>query len=149
MRKLLRKPLTWLLAAVFVLGSLAFTVWRFAQAQEPVPVILPTVQFTASSYTVTEGDSVTITVTLSDPSSQTVTVAYRVQVNDNGIVGEETGTIVFNPGETTKSAMFTILDDTCCQGNGTALVVLENPLGATLGSPSSMTVTVLDNDICP
>ncbi len=114
-----------------------------------MPVILPTVQFTASSYTVTEGDSVTITVTLSSPSTQMVTVGYTVQVNDNGILGAETGTIEFHPGETTKSATFIIQDDTCCQGNGTALVVLDNPMGATLGSPSSMTITVLDNDICP
>lgn len=149
MKKILRKPWTWLGVGILALGSLALTVWPFTLAQEEQPQFLPTVQFTSSSLTISEGDSVTITVTLSSPSTQPVTVGYTVEYNDNGILGEDTGSIVFNPGETTKSATFIILDDACCQGTGTASVVLANPMGATLGSPASMTITVLDNDICP
>jgi hypothetical protein len=130
-------------------AAVGIVVWAGAKAQEHMPrPELPTVQFSSGSYTITEGDSVTPTVTLSSASTQTVTVDYTVTVNYGGQQWL-TGTIVFSPGETSKSETVAIPDDCCCQGARTAEIVLSNPSGAALGSPSTMTITVLDDDICP
>jgi hypothetical protein len=132
-------------------AAVGIVVWAGAKAQDPMPgPELPTVQFSSGSYTITEGDSVTPTVTLSSASTQTVTVDYTVTVNYGGERCQLlTGTIVFSPGETSKSETVEIPDNGCCHGTVTAEVVLSNPSGAALGSPSTMTITVLDDDICP
>lgn len=136
---------------VAIFGCVTITLWPLAFAQDPEPDPQPiTVQFQNANYTLTEGESVTITVTLSQASNNTVTVDYTATANESGSQYQWSDTITFDPGETSKSSTFTVQDDTCCQGTGTVDVVLSNPTGgASLGNPSSMTVTVLDDDVCP
>jgi hypothetical protein len=57
------------------------------------------------------------------------------------------GTLQFAAGEGgTKSFSVAIVDDSYAEGNETFTVTLKNASGASLGSPSSATVTIQDND---
>lgn len=56
------------------------------------------------------------------------------------------GTLPFAVGETTKTISIPIVDDVYVEGNETFTITLSNPVGATLGTPSSATLTIIDND---
>src|SRR6185369_9669028 len=57
------------------------------------------------------------------------------------------GTLHWNDGETgTKSIPITITDDAAVNANRTFVVTLSNAIGATLTTPSSTTVTIVDDD---
>jgi hypothetical protein len=56
------------------------------------------------------------------------------------------GTVTFAAGETSKTISVLISDDLYVEGNETVSVTLSNPVGASLGSPGTATLTILDND---
>lgn len=58
-------------------------------------------------------------------------------------------TVVFDPGETTKSIPITIIDDSATEGNETIEITLSNPDGAVLGSNTVHTYTIVDNEAAP
>jgi photosystem II stability/assembly factor-like uncharacterized protein len=130
----------------------------------PTPVS-PTIQFSSSTFSVGEGGGhVTITVTRTGDTSGGATVDYRTQDTDSftfscrDVVSNMgsayarcdfatvVGTFNFAAGETMKSFDIPIIDDSYHEGNETFSVVLSNSTGATLGSPSTATVTIIDND---
>ena len=143
--------------AVIALVLLAVTglgLWPRAEAQvpNPDPDSGLVVYFSASNYTVGEGDGqVVITVLLSAASSQTVTVDYAT-ADGTATANEDyvpvSGTLVFAPGETSKTITVTIVQGCCCSAQPVEEFYLElsNPFGAGLGSPSQTTVTILDDD---
>jgi Calx-beta domain/Domain of unknown function (DUF4214) len=55
------------------------------------------------------------------------------------------GTLVFSAGETSKSFVVLINEDSFVEGNETFNVNLSNPVGATLGAPAIATVTIIDD----
>ncbi len=109
-----------------------------------------TVAFSLSSYSVNENaGSATITVKLSGPSSQVVTVNYATSDGTAKAGSDYTatsGTLAFNPGETSKTFSVPITDDALGEANETLTVSLTNPTNATLGSPSTATLTIKAND---
>jgi hypothetical protein len=124
-----------------------------AQHPNPDPNCGLLVYFSASNYTVGEGDGqVIITVLLSAASSQTVTVDYAT-ADGTATANEDyvpiSGTLTFAPGETSKTIVIPIIENTCCGESKTFTVTLLNPVGASLGTPSTSTVTILDDDVCP
>jgi hypothetical protein len=158
MSRLIRKASwwPWLGLGLVLAAVLGVLIWPGARAQEGEPQTQPVATFSTSDYTVGEADgTVTVTVTLSQSSSQTVTVDYATSDGtattwpDDADYVAANGTLTFAPGETSKSIVITIIDDTCCEDNETFGVTLFNPVGATLGSPSTSTVTILDDDVCP
>ncbi|MDX6612018.1 MAG: hypothetical protein QOD75_1204, partial [Blastocatellia bacterium] len=56
------------------------------------------------------------------------------------------GTLNFAAGQSDRSINILINDDTYVEGNETLSLTLSSPVGATLGSPSSATITITDND---
>ena len=56
------------------------------------------------------------------------------------------GTLNFAQNETSKSFTVSIIDDAYVEGDETFPVKLSNPVGASLGTPSTATVTIIDND---
>jgi hypothetical protein len=59
------------------------------------------------------------------------------------------GTLIFAPGETTKSVVINIIDNNYCEPTENFTVELSNAQGASVGSPSVCTITILDDEACP
>jgi hypothetical protein len=112
---------------------------------------LPTVQFSASTYSANEGQgAVAITVTLSAASSQTVTVQYGTS-NGSGLAGTDyvatSGTLTFNPGTISQTFNVPVLDDNLAGETSpeTVNLTLSSPSGATLGSQSTSVLSIAED----
>jgi len=81
----------------------------------------------------------TFTVTLPNPSYQTITVDYAT-VNGSAISGSDynstSGTLTFAPGETIANFDVTVIGDTNIEPQETFLVNFTNPTNATIGTNS-------------
>ena len=122
----------------------------------------PTIQFSATNYTVGEGDGhATITVNRTGDTSGAATVDYRTTDTDTFTVGcaakngtafgrcdyaTVVGTLSFAGGEAAKTFVIPIIDDSYAEGTETFGVALSNPTGATLGAQTTATVTINDNE---
>jgi len=108
----------------------------------------PSVAFSSATYSAAENaGNATITVNLSGTSAQTVTVNYATS-DGNATAGSDytaaSGTLTFNPGDTSKTFNITILDDPIFEGNVTVNLALSSPGNATLGSPNIAVLTIID-----
>jgi hypothetical protein len=108
----------------------------------------PTVS--AASMTVAESAGVAgVVVTLSTASASTVTVAYAT-ADGTATAGSDytaaSGTLTFNPGETSKVVNVTLTNDTAVEGAETFTLTLSGPTGATLGAAVA-TITVTSEDV--
>jgi hypothetical protein len=107
----------------------------------------------SNSYQAGEGDSSTVTVVRTGGSSGTVTVHFAVTGN-TATAGQDfvavNETLTFGPGEVSKNFTVQTLEDSADESNETANVALSAPTGgATLGSPSTATLTIVDDDDVP
>jgi hypothetical protein len=141
----------------FAMDDLSFT---------PVdPSSTPLVQFGQVGYTFSEdATSAQLTITRTGNTSGTSTVFYRTTDNPAAVRCDDTttlpgaafsrcdystslDTVTFNPGEEQKTIAVPLIDDAHVEPNETFQVVLSNPSeGTSLGSSSTTTVTVTDND---
>jgi len=104
---------------------------------------------------VTEGNSGTVdaifTISLSTPSDQTVTVDYAT-ANDTAASGSDyasnSGTVSFDPGETSKTVTIAVNGDTTSEINETFFVNLSNPNNGSI-SDSQGLGTILNDDALP
>ena len=114
----------------------------------PQPGVLA---FSLDAYTTGESGPAVLTVTRTNGSAGAVTVGYAT-INDTAISGSDYtgvsgGTLPFADGETIKTIRVPIINDPNVEANKTFQVALSAPTGgATLGSPSSATVTIVDDD---
>ena len=100
-----------------------------------------------------EGDSgtsnVTFTVTLSNPSSQSVSAQFTT-MNGTATAGSDytltAGSVTFNPLQTTQTIAVAVAGDIKDEANETFSVVLSNPMGATLGTATGVG-TIIDDDL--
>ncbi|MEA5620583.1 DUF4114 domain-containing protein [Cronbergia sp. UHCC 0137] len=105
-----------------------------------------------NDVTVVEGNEGTtdaeVVVSLSNPSSQTVTVDFTT-ADETATAGEDyegvNGTVSFAPGETQQLITIPILGDTTDEPNKTVLVNLSNAVNGAIAL-SSATVTIEDDD---
>ena len=110
-----------------------------------------TIQFTASSYTVAEdAGAATLTVQRTGDTNIAVGVDYATSDGSatNGVdyIGI-TNTLAFAPGEKVKGTSVSILNNGLKQGTRSFRLALSNPSGGVvLGSPTTTTVSILDND---
>jgi hypothetical protein len=117
-------------------------------AQVPTPGAL---QFSSAAYTIAEnGANATITVNRTGGSSGSVTVNYAT-ANGTATAGADytaaSGTLTFANGVTSQTFTVPILDDAVVEPNETVTLTISNTTGgATLGSPTSATLTIIDND---
>ena len=125
--------------------------WLVANAGMPQPGQL---QLSAAAYSVAEnGGSITVTVTRSGGSAGTVTVDYG-SADGTATAGEDyqsaSGTLSFLDGETERTFVVSILDDALVEGDEDLALLLSNPTGgATLGSPDTASLTIIENDSLP
>jgi hypothetical protein len=111
------------------------------------------VQFSASTASVSETlnqtTKVNLTVTRTGVTSGAASVNYATS---NGTASERSdylaalGTLDFAAGETSKTVSVFIVDDRFGEVPETFSVTLSNPIGCTLGSPATATVTINSNE---
>ena len=107
------------------------------------------------NVTLTEGETGTqnavFTVTLSNPSSKAVTVAFAT-ADGTATAGLDytanSGTLTFAAGETTKTIAVVVTGDVFAEANETFFVNLTNPTEATIGTGQG-TATLTNNDSGP
>ncbi|MFL6209710.1 MAG: LamG-like jellyroll fold domain-containing protein [Pyrinomonadaceae bacterium] len=147
-----------------VASDLAGNVEQVKTAAEATTTLVapPFVQFSAAAYSVGEGDvRAQVTVTRTGDTSGPATVDYKTTDTDTFTVncaatqGTAFGrcdfatsldTLTFAPGQTSKTFNVPIIDDAHVEGNETFQVGLSNATGASLGTPATATVTIVDND---
>ena len=110
-----------------------------------------TLKFSLSTYSVKESDgAATITVKMNAASDLEVRVNYATQ-DATAIAGQDyvaaSGTLIFAPGETSKTFAVTILGDLLAEPSESLKVILSNPVNAGLASPSTATLNIGDNDM--
>src|SRR5207244_8561497 len=113
----------------------------------PTPTPTPTpnvVQFSSSNYGVVEAcTTVTITVNRVGDTSGAASVDYftsDVTASERKDYITAIGTLRFAAGETSKSFVVLINDDSFVEGNETFNVNLRTPSAVTLGAPAVATV---------
>jgi uncharacterized delta-60 repeat protein len=110
-----------------------------------------TLQFTTTGYSVIERvGSVTLTVSRTGASNSLVSVPYA-SANVTAFAGADyttaSGTLTFGTNVTSSNIVVTILNDKLAEVNETFNIVLGTPGGeASLGSPSTASVTILDDE---
>jgi Ca2+-binding RTX toxin-like protein len=110
----------------------------------------PTINL-SSSQTIVEGktnpQNVTYSVTLSNASSQTISVRY-LTANASATAGSDytatTGTLTFNPGETSQVINIPILNNSLNEADESFILSLTSPTNASLGTIKSVTTTITD-----
>jgi len=112
-----------------------------------------TVQFAGTSYTVTEGGFINALVTRAGIPDGTVTVNYQVSGASTAAEGADytltpgQGILTFLPGVTTLPIKVQAVNDTVLEGPESIVLVLSNPTGgASLGTPTTTQITLLDNE---
>jgi hypothetical protein len=122
-----------------------------------------TVSFSSATYSVNEGTggglgtdgngfrviTVTRTGTAAEINSGTATVNYGTSdgtASRQKDYGLALGTLVFAPGETTKTFTVFVSDDNFAEGPETVSLSLWNAVGATLGATPAATLTINSND---
>ena len=115
--------------------------------------VTPTVSISPTNGSVNEGNSgttpATFTVTLSSISANIVTVDYSTTsstAKSTSDFTDTTGTLIFNPGETTKTFIVAIIGDTFSENSEIFSVTLSNSVGATLEKPGNEAQFTIIND---
>lgn len=110
------------------------------------------IQFKDANYSVKEnGDEVILAVTYAGGIDGEVTVSYSTQdgtATPGQDYGAISGTLTFTGSETTQEITVPILDDSTYEGNESVTLRLSDPTGgATLGSLSTTTLTITDDEV--
>jgi hypothetical protein len=111
-------------------------------------------QFSQAAFTAGEGENfVTVTVTRMGDTSAAQQVSYATSDGSATARKDYTsafGTLSFAAGETSKTFAVLLTDDAFQEGAETVNLTLSNPSGvASLGSQSTATVQITDNDTPP
>lgn len=110
----------------------------------------PTISFSPTSYSVTEGQTASIKVVRSGNTTGTDSVGVSVSggTASNGIDFTQINptTVTFAPTETVKNVALTTIDDAVVEGNEMVTFALSSPSsGVSLGSTTA-SATIVDND---
>jgi hypothetical protein len=110
-----------------------------------------TIQFSSASYSVSEGGgSVALTVVRSGGIQLAASANYATANGSAQASSDYTaasGSVTFAPGETQKTIIVGVNEDSFAEGDETFSVTLSAPsAGAALGNPNTATVTIVDND---
>jgi hypothetical protein len=133
------------------LGTPSTTTVRIVE-NDPPPT--GTLQLTASTYSVAEnGGTLSISVSRINGSAGAATVHFATTAGTAVSPGDFTatsGTLSWAAGEAgNKSFPITLNDDTVWEGDQAFTVALDTATGATLGTPSSAPVTIVENEPPP
>lgn len=111
---------------------------------------LPAVSVTASDAAASEPGSDTGKFTVTRTGSTTASLTVTYTVSGSASAGSDytalTGSVVISAGASSATITVTPLDDSATEGAESVTVALSSSSSYTLGSPSSATVTIGDND---
>jgi uncharacterized delta-60 repeat protein/uncharacterized repeat protein (TIGR01451 family) len=101
-------------------------------------------------FTSENGTNVNIIVLRTNGVAGTVSVDFAI-TGGTATRGEDyhsltNGTLVFAPGQISASIVVTNVNDTLAEGDETVFFTLFNPTNATLGSPASAMLTIIDDE---
>jgi hypothetical protein len=109
----------------------------------------PTVQFASSTFNANQSDgAAVITVTLSNPYVLPVTVNFATSdgTDKAGLdYVPNSGTLIFSPGDTSQTFQVRIVPNPNSPVSGTVNLALSVPTVATLGSPATATLTIVND----
>ena len=109
----------------------------------------PQVTITAGTSPVTEGTAATFTITANPAPTTAITVSVNTSEDGNVISGTPDETVTIDANETTATLTVATHDDQIDEPNSEVTAQLQGGTGYAVGTPSSATVTVEDNDISP
>ncbi len=105
---------------------------------------------TVDSLNSEEGSPLEFVVSLSDVSSAQVTVDFQT-IDGTATAGEDyiktSGTLTFNPGETTKTISVNLLDDSVLNDNETVLLKLSNASNKNIEDNLAVSRPIFDREI--
>ncbi|HEU5321239.1 MAG TPA: Calx-beta domain-containing protein, partial [Methylomirabilota bacterium] len=111
----------------------------------------PVVQFASAAYATTESrPSVVVGVRRYGPATGTATVRVTATggtATNGADYAFSPVTVTFLPGQISQTFTLGLLGDTRADGARTIVLGLDSPSGAALGSPSSTTVSIADDDV--
>jgi hypothetical protein len=113
---------------------------------------LARLQFSTATYSASErGRSATITVTRMGGTTGTVGITYTAD-SGTGVPGLHyvpvTGVLTFPPGVTVRTFAVPVVNNSLADGPQTVALTLSAPTGgASLGTPVSAVLTILDDDV--
>ncbi|MEN9573244.1 MAG: hypothetical protein RL514_1099 [Verrucomicrobiota bacterium] len=107
--------------------------------------------FSRPSYSVNEnGSQAIVTVVRLGGVAGTVSVRYDTVAGGTAVAGSNYvtagGTLSLVPGQTSTNFIVTVLDNTVSTGTRTVNLALTGPVGATLGFPSTATLSIIDDE---
>ena len=113
----------------------------------------PTVGFSSSTYSVSENaGSIAISVQMSKPYGQAVFVDYATG-NGSALAGSDYaasgGTVVFAPGQVSKTFFVTLFNDTTVEPGETVNLTLSSFVNGNPGAITSAVLTIVDDDTPP
>ena len=107
----------------------------------------PEVTISAGTTPVTEGTSATFTITVSPAQLTALTVSVKVTEDGDVISGTSSSSVIINANNTTATLTVATDNDDADESNSVVTARLQGGTGYTVGSSSSASVTVNDNDI--
>ena len=109
-----------------------------------------TVNFGADRYTVAEGGTVEVTVTLDEDPEQTVVIPVTAAGQDGATSSDYSGvpeSVTFGSGDTSKSFTFTATHDTVDDDDEEVLITFGTlPTGVSAGTVKETLVSITDDD---
>ena len=114
-------------------------------------VLTVTVSFEQGSYTVAEGNSVSVKVVLSADPERTVTIPVTAAGQGGATSSDYSvpNSVVFNSGDTEKTLSFSATQDTVDDDGESVKLGLGAPLpnGVSAGSPDETVISITDDDV--
>ena len=127
-------------------GTPATTLVSITDANDPQV----TVSFGAGAYTVPEGGTVTVTVTLSADPERTVVIPLTATNQGNASAADYSVplSVTFNTGELSKTITFTATQDTDDDDGESVLLAIATrlPAGVSAGATDETVVSITDDD---
>ena len=112
----------------------------------------PTVTVVATDASGAEPGSNTITFTLTRGGDSAPAITVDLGWSGTAGSGDRTGTVTavtFAAGQTTATITITPTDDQLVEGSETVVLTVQAGVGYLVGSPSSATATIVDDDVPP
>jgi hypothetical protein len=147
------------LGLIEVLGADEGNVLPLSNSVKAAPLMQtpPEVGFTSATYSRSEGtnpNTATITVQIAGTMSASPATVEYIAIPGTATAGSDysiggTGVLTFTTSPSNQAFTVTIVQDTVFESDEFFTLVLRNPVNAVLGSVSSATFTILNDDAAP